>query len=243
MSGKGVILYPGGILDAGSRPANSLFRSAERIVLECLEEARCDIVVCLGIDGSVREDGIARDQIAVAVSQHGIIAAGRKFFPTDWEEPELHAARDHLVGEEGKPRVFEFCGVRYYLAVCYDTYGIRKRGLENPGVDAILNAVHGFYPKGTGGSGEVYFAKYGFAGASKQWGCPVYASAFFFGRAVPPRWPTAVLWNKHESAVQKWKYSDNPLRRQRVAALSIGDVEVVCSIYDVSSQHFSRVAP
>lgn len=108
-----------------------------------------------------------------------MIALGRKFHPTDDEKDLIKPAQDHLVHEKGFPRTISIRGNIIYLAVCYDGFGIRHRNLENPGVDIVFDLVHGFSPKGEGNSGEVYFAKNGFAGASKQWGCPVFVAAVF----------------------------------------------------------------
>jgi len=77
-------------------------------------------------------------------------------------------------------QVFQAKHKKLYMAVCYDGFGIRKLNLVNPHVDAVLNLVHGFYPKGEGGSGDVYFAKSSFAGSSRQWKCPTFGAAIFF---------------------------------------------------------------
>ena len=43
-------------------------------------------------------------------------------------------------------------------------------------------------------SGDSYYARHGFGGASKKWACPVFGAAVFFGRKVPERWPSGVMW-------------------------------------------------
>ena len=78
-------------------------------------------------------------------------------------------------------------------------------------MDGILNLVHRFYPKGYDASGEVYFAKYSFAGSSKQWNCPTFGTAIFYGRDIPEKWPKGVLWNQGKKNVQLWKYTDNAI--------------------------------
>lgn len=60
------------------------------------------------------------------------------------------------------------------MAVCYDSFGIKKQQLKNPGIDAVLDLVHRFHPIGEESSGDVLFAKHGFAGASKHWRCPTF---------------------------------------------------------------------
>ena len=63
------------------------------------------------------------------------------------------------------------------MAVCYDGFGIKQKGISNFGIDVILDLVHGFGDDY--GVGHQYFAKHGFAGASKEWNCPVFGAAVF----------------------------------------------------------------
>jgi hypothetical protein len=152
-----------------------------------LSEKERNIIVSLGIDGKVGQ--YAKDQTGIAINKDGIEAIGRKFHPSPQEKGHVELAKDHLSKEENKSRVFDLNGRRYFLCVCYDSFGIKQKGIPNFGIDVILELVHGFYPKGEGSSGDVYFAKHGFAGASKQWGCPVFGAATFSNREIPERWP------------------------------------------------------
>jgi hypothetical protein len=90
----------------------------------------------------------------------------------------------------------------------------RNKSLEqiNPGVDVVLNLVHCFYQPGEGPCGEPYFARHGFAGASKQWKCPVFATVVFFKPNISPLWPTGVYWNQGDKSTTKWRYSDKPIK-------------------------------
>lgn len=187
---------------SGMRRAETLGQKVREVVRRIVPES----VVCVGVDG--RND---KDQIAIAVSKNGIIAAARKFFPTDDEKGYIEVAESPFTGEMGLPRMFSVMGRQVYLAVCYDGFGIRKMQLNNPGVDIVVDLAHGFYNRGEGGSGDVYFAKHGFAGTSKQWRCPVVGSATFFGRRIPPNWPSFVLWNQGRKGTKEWSYADNPL--------------------------------
>ncbi|PXF60765.1 MAG: hypothetical protein C4B59_08050 [Candidatus Methanogaster sp.] len=74
-----------------------------------------------------------------------------------------------------------------------------------------MNLVHSFYPVGEGSSGAPYFAKHGFAGASKQWDCPVFGAVVFFGRNILENWPTGVYWNQGSKSTVDWAYADNPV--------------------------------
>ncbi|WP_242655130.1 hypothetical protein [Clostridium carboxidivorans] len=161
------------------------------------------MVICYGIDGRGNTD-----QIGVAVNKDGLLSAGRKFYHTD---NSILLADNYKSKEIGKQRIFPIGNKKFYIAICYDGFGIRKKNLENPGVDVILNLVHGFNPIGEGGSGDVYFAKHSFAGASKQWGCPTFGAAVFERREVSKNWPTGVLWNQGEKSTQNWKYNENPM--------------------------------
>ncbi|WP_256242165.1 hypothetical protein [Bacillus sp. V3B] len=76
-------------------------------------------------------------------------------------------------------------GEKFYTAVCYDSFGIKHNHIQNSGVHGILNLVHQFWSKGQGNSGDVFFARHGFAGASKQWECPIFgATVFLIGKCL-----------------------------------------------------------
>jgi len=192
------------------------------------------IIICLGMDGRVAQ--YAKDQIGIAISRNGIEAIGRKFHPAPQEKGHVELAKGHLSKEENKSRVFELNGKKYFLCACYDSFGIKQKGIPNFGVDVILDLVHGFYPKGKGSSGDVYFAKHGFAGASKQWGCLVFGAAVFFNRKIPENWPSGVYWNQGSKSTQEWRYADNPIKlkvkfevgiKEGIALVRIYDLEVI----------------
>jgi len=102
-------------------------------------------------------------------------------------------------------------------------------------MDVILDLVHGFYPKGEGGSGDVYFAKHGFAGASKEWDCLVFGAAVFFNRKIPERWPSGVYWNQGGKNTQKWRYEDNPIKSQVEFEVSIKEGTASVRIYNLEA--------
>ena len=211
-SGNGVILFPGGIFSTGENEAKTYYNEVEETVKNILSKTERNIVVCAGIDGSVDTEGYSHGQIGIAVSKKGIDAIGRKFHPAPQEKEHVKLADDASCKEDGKSRIFTLNGIKYYMCVCYDSYGIRQKNLTNPGVDIVLNLVHCFYSRGEGPSGESYFARHGFAGASKQWSCPTFGAAVFFNREIPERWPTGVYWNQGNKSTTEWKYEDNPLK-------------------------------
>jgi len=211
-SGDGVILFPGGWFYTDKEKPSTIYDWVEKQIKDILGKIEEHIVVCTGIDGSVDKENYSNDQIGIAVSRKGIVAIGRKFHPAPQEKGHVELSDGFLSEEGGKSRIFELNGVKYFMCVCYDTYGVRHKNLPNPGVDVVLNLVHCFYPRREGPSGESYFARHGFAGASKQWKCPVFGTAVFFNRDVPENWPTGVYWNQGDKSTPNWKYDDNPLK-------------------------------
>ena len=149
-----VVLLPGGFVKAGSKPPRELYGPIVDEVAALPAAHSRQPVVCLGVDGRVKQDGGSRDQFALAVSPKGLIALGRKFHPTSCERGRIYAAESHLCMEEGFSRTFERGGKRFFLAVCYDAFGAHQKKLVNLGVDAILDLIHTFYPKGDGGQGR-----------------------------------------------------------------------------------------
>ncbi len=159
----------------------------------------------------------------------------RKFYPTRGENGKIHLASNHLCEEQGYPRIFSLNTRRYYIAVCYDVFGIKKLQ-KNPGVkvNVILNCVHGFYPPKQGAAGISLFTRHGFAGASKQWGCPVFGTAVFFNRSVPKDWPTGVYWNQGSKSTKEWRYSDNPIKKPESLCTRVAQETAFVNIYDLA---------
>jgi len=205
-----VLVFPAGYYTTKGRPSTRLESVTEQ-TREMITPAKHEVIVCFGIDGRATKDQ-ARDQTAVAIGTNGVIASARKFQPTKDEDGFIDVASDPFIGEGQYPRIFEIGGKRVFLAVCYDSYGIRQRSLENPDIDMIFNLVHKFNPRPEPCSSTQYFAMYGFAGASREWGCPTFGAAVFFKRPIPPRWPTGVLWNQGAKGIKSWQYTDNPLK-------------------------------
>jgi hypothetical protein len=174
------------------------------------------ISVTFGLDG-LRAKGNARHQLAVALTADGVVAVGRKFHPAPGET--IDPAEPWDSRERGYSRIAEVAGKRYFLAVCYDGFGIKHREFARPKVDAILDHVHHFAP----GESEVLFARHGFAGAAQQWRVPLFGAAVFHGRAIPPAWPSGVRWKGAPRSTMEWKCEHNPMRPQRTLRLSVGE--------------------
>lgn len=220
-----VILLPAGFYKEKRKP-DYLYSEIENSIKECLIREGLDTTICLGVDG---RNG--KDQIGLAINRQGIISIGRKFYPTEEETNSVDIADDYLSTENDYSRIVQIKEKKLYLAICYDGFGIRKQNLTNPHVDGILNLVHGFYPRGVGGSGEVYFAKYSFAGSSKQWKCPTFGAATFFDRDIPDKWPTGVLWNQRDKNVQEWKYTDNALNPSQQIEILVKSEKAMIRVY------------
>ena len=159
---------------------------------QIINEVDSNSIVCVGFDGEY-----GKEQLAFAANRDECLSIARKFHHKEETAHEVDLAISFLEEENDHSRIFECKGKKFYLAVCYDIYGINQNEIINPGVDAILNAIHGF-----GGSGDVSgFARKGMAGASQRWKCPVFSAANFSNRQIASNWPTGVLFT--DSAVHR----------------------------------------
>ncbi len=224
-----VLVFPAGYYTTKGRPSTRLESLAEQTRV-MITAAKHEIIVCFGIDGRATKDQV-KDQIAVAIGTNGVIAAARKFQPTEDEDGFIDLAPGPFIGECQYPRTFEIVGRRVFLAVCYDSYGIRQRSLENPDIAIVLNLVHKFNSRPEPCSSTQYFAMYGFAGASREWGCPTVGAAVFFNRPIPPRWPTGIIWNKGVKKIKYWKYSDNPLKPSQKFEIENATEKALVKVY------------
>lgn len=230
---NGIVIFPAGMFFTGKNPPSSIYPWIQNTLSSYLTTIPGNIIVCFGIDGSVDREGYARDQIAVATDRTGIIALGRKFYPQKVERGHVNLVSGFNVPELGKSRIFRFREKSYYLAMCYDSFGIKNLDIKNPGVQGIIELAHCFYPKGKGPSGDPYFARHGFAGAARQWNCTAYGTGVFFRRRVPDRWPTGVIWNQGSISTQNWKYEMNPLKPEKVIRLPVIDGAAVVRFFRI----------
>lgn len=224
-----IFVFPAGWFSEEKEKVHHIYDWAESEVMRCAK----DSVICVGIDGRVQPPYWSKDQVAATINKEGIIALARKFHSAPTERGRVELAEDYKSLEHKKPKIFSLNGKTFFPAVCYDSFGIRQKKLENPGIDIILNHIHAFYPSGEGNSGEVYFAKHGVAGASKQWNCPVFSSTVFFNRKIPPNWPTGILWNQGEKNTVMWKYSDNPITSASSFEIDISEGLAKVRVYEI----------
>ena len=222
-----IILFPAGYFYFKYQRAVSINQLCNRISA-VLKALAFQGTVCFGIDC---DDGV--DQLAVAVNREGIQAMGRKFHPTADENGCIREAKSHNMLEMGYSRIFRVKKKSVFLAVCYDGFGIRHCKLPNPGVDIVLVLAHQFWKRGEGPSGDVDFARKGFAGASQHWNCHVFGTAVFFCRDIPRNWPTGVLWTDQDKSVRYFTYQDNRLSWNDQKALVGKYEEALCNRYIV----------
>lgn len=223
-----IILFPAGYFYFDYQNERQIKKLCSDIT-SFLKAIKCNSTICIGIDC---DDGI--DQLAVAVDKEGIQAIGRKFHPTAEEDGLIRKAKTYNELEMGFPRVFRVKNRSVFLAVCYDCFGIRHCNLPDMSIDVVLVLAHQFWKCGEGPSGDVDFARKGFAGASQHWNCPVFGTAVFFCRDIPKNWPTGVLWTDKSKSVRYFKYSENKLKWNDRKEL-IGDYEeALCCKYVLS---------
>jgi hypothetical protein len=225
-NGSGVVVFPGGWFEE-SGPAAASIPTMTQSMRQTLNGIERKIVVCCGIDGSPK-DGQFRDQLGIAVNGNGILAVARKFYPTEDEQGVIRPAKDFSSKEEGHHRWFDAFGKRFLLCVCYDGFGIAHQGLPNPPpgcdqkVDVVCDIIHFFSKPGKPGSGDVYFAPKGLAGASLKWKVPVFGAVVYAKRTKEDGirgWPSGVLVRLKKKSVQWLRYSDfrmTPIKRIQV---------------------------
>ena len=200
-----IILFPAGYFYFYHQSKSKIEKFCNEIE-KFLKSINCNSTICFGIDC---DDGI--DQLAVAINSNGIQAMGRKFHPTADEDGYIRKAKTYNELEMGFPRIFKVKDKKVFLAICYDGFGIRHCNLPDLGIDVVLVLAHQFWKRGEGPSGDVDFARKGFAGASQHWNCPVFGTAVFFCREIPENWPTGVLWTDKSKSVRFFKYEENKL--------------------------------
>jgi hypothetical protein len=208
VKGRRLLIFPAGWFSSGKHHPKKLVESSTEKFAANLKRHGGRSVCIYGVDG--RESGKGTlDQLAVAVSDRGILGLARKFYSSPSEV--VDSAVDWQTEEAGWRRCVNIFGRVYYLAVCYDGFGLKQLKGQNPGVDAIVDVIHKFTASGVAGSGDVMFARHGLAGASQAWRVPVFGAVCFFGRSVPPKWPSGVKWKGKSASTMTWSYSKNAI--------------------------------
>jgi predicted amidohydrolase len=206
-----VLLLPGGFFSS-YRKSEEYLEWVEANVTPLVQELAPNSIVVFGIDVKSGPE-VNRHELAVAVSKKGIKAVGRKFHGSS----ELKLASTPWERESGYKRIFTKNSRKFYLSICYDSFGIRQKEIENKeGVDVVLNTIHYFNKIGGGSSGNTYFARHGLAGAAMRWRCPVFGAAHFLNRPIPEEWPSGVKWKKGlAETTSTWRYENNGLKRSK----------------------------
>jgi len=215
IQGDCIILFPGGWFHTDRAPAKDILETVTSRIRDHLANYPSEMILCLGIDGLMTPERFDRDQLGLAVGRSGLLALGRKFHRSQGDiEGKVISAPDHLALEQGYDRTFTLNGHRFFLAVCYDIKGIANRRLTNPGIDVVLNLVHFFYSnkEGQGLSGVADFTRKILPNASRQWGCPVFATATFVRRRITEKYRTGMYWRMGERKITECLTDDNSLR-------------------------------
>jgi len=195
-----ILLLPAGYFCLDSNSPVSISDLAKTIILY-LKNYNQSLTVCLGID-----DFLTNKQLAFAVDTNQVLAAAQKFHHMDHS---VDLAEDPFINFNGHSRFLNINGITFYLAVCYDLFGINHLELESPEpIDGVLGMIHGFDSAGS----AVDFARKGLAGASKQLGVNTYASSVFAMNTSPKNWPAGVEWKYGNDSVRSKKYDDIALQ-------------------------------
>jgi len=198
-----------------------------------IRKALDDETVTVGFDGQEQKHTWPKDQTTLAINSGGIIGAARKFFPTAGEKGKIITAKGPYEREYKHSRLFCVDNKLAYMAVCYDSFGLRKKSVPNHGASLITNHIHAFFPKEEGNSSDTYFVRHGLAGAAKVWDCPIVAAGVFFRRDVPKNWQAGVRWNKGDMSTMYWKYADNTLAPVNDVFLHTGEGYMRILSYDL----------
>lgn len=201
-----VLILPAGFLNNNEKSPRRIYKKVERDFTELIKKHNSGLTICFGVDG---KSGLKLsllkskwDQMGLAINKDGIIAIGRKFHH---KYENINLAENAFNKEDGKERYFDVKGKRGYLAVCYDVFGIAHYELENKiNANFVVGLIHEFGKSRL--KGNVYFAKNGMAGASKQWGVNVYASAVFIEGKNLVKWPSGVKWRQGDASVRYSNY-------------------------------------
>jgi hypothetical protein len=196
-STDGVILFPAGWVHTGKENAKTEEDAVSLAVTTALIQSFSDVLVCIGIDGRMDNQGFDHDQIALVIDKNGIKQRVRKFCASPQEKEAISNDLEPMI-EAKASHILSFKNKKFFISVCYDVYANKSRPkgfeLTNPGIDYVLNLVHRF-PKSGEGSGVWYYVRDNFGGASRDWKCPVFGTGIFIKRDIADMWRSGVFWN------------------------------------------------
>lgn len=223
---KDIIVLPAGLFTVGYDISSEKSLEICNKISKQIKSSSKDILITFGID-SVS----SKNQLAFAVSKDGLIACGRKFYPTKDEKSKIIVAKSPFEIELEKSRIISWNNKLIYLALCYDSFGLKD--YKNPNIDIILNFIHGFNKIGEGHSGDVYFAKYGLAKSSLHWNCKTFASCCYFQRDIPKNWPTGVELKDKNIDLKNWTYDNNLIKPKDIIEKEFKNVDAMIKFYDI----------
>lgn len=203
----GIILFPAGWIHTGRAEAKTKYDEITDVVTKTLQNSAHDILVCIGIDGRIDDQGFDHDQVALVINKNGKQKDVKKFCGSP-QERDIIAADLEKLSDAKISHLFSFKGKSFFISVCYDICanksGPKGFSLANPGCDYILNLVHRFpkYIKGQDGSGFWYFVRDNFGAASRDWNCPVFGTAIFIDRDIPSAWCSGINWTFNDILTQ-----------------------------------------
>jgi len=244
--GTGIVLFPGGYFHSGTDGVTAYIPTVVDAIEPFLRDVQnttsSSVVVCLGVDGRVLlnegpEERYDANQVSIAISKDGLIAYGKKFYPTDDIEARVvDLAADYVspekIGNTQYSRIFSHAERSFYLAECNDIKGLRNYPKPDS-VDGILNCVHGCYNRNDGPTCS-YFVRLNFGGASKDWRCPVFGAAVFFKRKIAEKWRTGMfyrMWDRDPIQCETDENSLTPIQTYSSFLLAEGLAQV--DLYDL----------
>ena len=163
-----------------------------------LSSREYETIVCIGIDG--KAEGHTINRACLAINKEGILA-----FSTTLSFLSSSSLK------QKESNIFALDEKRIYMCCDYDINEITEIRTPTPSVDAVLDSG-GAYGN-VGGpihSGDARFVRFGLAGASRAWKCPVFASIIYINRRIAPRWPSGVMWDQGTMELNKWSCSTQP---------------------------------
>lgn len=210
-----VLLLPGGFFFFDKEPS-AVYKWIEQHIPPLVKQYSPQTTVALGLDTYI---GRKQHELAVACNKNKIKAVARKFHGFG----SIVSATGPWALEDGWVRTFSKNGKQYYLAVCYDSFGLRQADVsKDRTVDAVLNTIHCFRRAGKPLGGDVQFARHGLAGAAHHWKRPVFGAVHFLRPQIPASWPSGVKWKRGLASDHHWTYADNTLKPQQIDILKVG---------------------
>lgn len=203
-----ILILPAGFINEKTRKFKDIVDTVSKDIIDLLTRVDSITTVILGVDSLKR-----KEHMGIAINKCGVISIARKFYHPDGG---LILSDGPYDKELGKSRIIEVNGKKFYLAVCWDTFGLNKLKVENTHkVDAVISLIHSFNKSGVGSS-STDFARKGLAGAAKNWKVKVFGSAIFSENRNTENWPCGVKWKHGDKSVGELTYNDIKMKGRRL---------------------------